>query len=211
MKIPYFIAWLFFAIGIAFQFLHFPFGGFLLFLSLLFLWGHALVYLWQNRKNLPRSVFYLAIAALTSYIICRFQYWSLAKPVYYAAILLTLSSLFLSGKEKRAFHWTQFLLIAYFAFIYFLAYTPSYKIFYLTKLNTVLNNDTRDLDYRAWDRYSWFLYLRDKQDEALEANKKAKDAVNASIKNGDELAHSYVTAIDLHTLQIKEKKWETYP
>jgi hypothetical protein len=213
MKYIFRFSWIVFLTGIAFQFLHFPSGRFLLFSACVFLWIHGMWHLWKNhRENLHESLLYLAVAAITTYIMCRLQFWSWAKVVYYVAWLITVSWLILHLKRKIPFQWPQYLLVIYFVLLYLLAYTPSYKIYYLVRLNTTLNGETRDVDYRSWDKYSWFLYLRDKQEEALDANNKAREAVKSSIENTrDSDAASFATAIELHELQIREKKWESYP
>jgi len=213
MKFLFLFAWIIFVTGLAFQFLHFPFDGFLLFSGCLLLWIHGLAQFWKNKKtNLPGALLYLAVAALTTYMLCRLQYWAWAKLVYYVAILLAGIYLVLYLKLNIPLKRPQFLLLAYFVFILYLAYTPAYRIYYVVMLNETLNSDTKDLAYRSWDKYSWFLYLHDKQVEALDANRRARVAVKASLKGIHATdAASFATQIELHALQIKEKKWESYP
>jgi hypothetical protein len=76
----------------------------------------------------------------------------------------------------------------------------------------VLNSEARDTDYNSWDRYSWFLYIVNKQDEALEANHKAQKAMEEYLKTThDENAVYELELIKQHEQQIKEKNWTTPP
>lgn len=79
-------------------------------------------------------------------------------------------------------------------------------------LNSVLNGESRNTDYRGWDKYSWFLYLDDKNDEALEANTNARDALNTYLKIiDDNEAAQFSNLIDRHNQQIRERNWSDYP
>jgi len=72
----------------------------------------------------------------------------------------------------------------------------------------VLNSETRNTNYRAWDEYSWFLYISGKQDEAIEANQKAQKAAEER-QNGR--AVQYLKEIKQHEQQIRNKNWTTGP
>ena len=69
-----------------------------------------------------------------------------------------------------------------------------------------MNKDSRNTDYRSWDNYSWYLNLRKKQTEALEANIKATDAVKLLFKNSNnDEARQYLTVLKQHEQLIRSK------
>jgi hypothetical protein len=79
-------------------------------------------------------------------------------------------------------------------------------------LNTILNGESRKTNYQSWDKYSWFLYLGNRQEEAIEANHNAQKAAEEYLKlKQDEEAIKYLTIIKQHQQQIKNKNWATYP
>ncbi|MEZ4805785.1 MAG: hypothetical protein R2852_09955, partial [Bacteroidia bacterium] len=94
------------------------------------------------------------------------------------ALIVVFNFLRLKFKEKTAFKRPELLLALYISFILLLSFTHSHKIYYFFNLNTILNEESRETNYMAWDKYSWFLYISNKQEEAIDANKKAKSAAN---------------------------------
>jgi len=100
----------------------------------------------------------------------------------------------------------------YFIFFFILSFTHSDRIYYFIKLNTVLNAESRTTNYYSWDKYSWFLYIADKQNEAIEANQNAQKAAEEYLKIiQDEKAVQYLTLIKQHGQQIQDRNWTTYP
>jgi hypothetical protein len=136
----------------------------------------------------------------------------LAKPIFPIAFLLVVVTFVMYLIKQQPFKIPQILLIVYFAFFFVLSYTPSHKIYYIINLNTVLNKEKRDTCYRAWDRYSWFLHLRGLKNEALEANKKAYQAVELQ-EPSERVAQKYFEIIKKHESLIEAEntdwnEWE---
>jgi hypothetical protein len=103
-------------------------------------------------------------------------------------------------------------LIVYFVFSIIISYTHSYKVFYFFNLNTVTNDESRNQDYYSWDKYSWFLYIADKNNEAIEANENAQKAVTEYLKTThSKEAVNYMSIIKQHEEQIKNGNWASYP
>jgi hypothetical protein len=97
-------------------------------------------------------------------------------------------------------------------FFFIISFTHSDRIYYFFNLNTVLNGETRNTNYYSWDKYSWFLYIADKKNEALEANQNAQKAVEEYLKIiPDEEAVQYLTVIKQHGQQIQDKNWTSWP
>jgi len=207
MKKFYFITWIILFTGFIFRFLHFEGGGVLLSLSGLLIVIHCIIHLIKfARLNLSLSMLYSSIAVITIYLIGRILYFSFVKPIFPVACLLAWTCLTVHIVKRTRFHFSQALLIIYFAFFYAISYTPSYEIYYFVNLNTFLNKDSRNTDYRSWDNYSWYLNLRKKQTEALEANIKATDAVKLLFKNSNnDEARQYLTVLKQHEQLIRSK------
>jgi hypothetical protein len=212
MKKIYIISWIVLLTGLIFKFMHLPGAGILVSLCGLSLLIHSLIYLIRHAKsNLPLCFMYLTFTLITIYLIGRLQYWAFAKPLFPIVCLITLAYFIIHLVYNSRFQLIQLLLIAYFAFFWIISYTPSYKIYYCVYLNTLLNKDSRNVDYRSWDKYSWFLYIRDKQDEAIEANKNAQNAIELYFKNtNDDEAKQYLTIIKQHEQEIRDKNWIDY-
>jgi len=98
-----------------------------------------------------------------------------------------------------------------------IAYTPAYTIYYTVNLNTLINKINREFDYYSWDKYSWFLYGRGLQSEALNANEKAVNAINNSLEryiSFDSVQYSdakhYLEIVKHHKELITNKTWNNY-
>lgn len=90
----------------------------------------------------------------------------------------------------------------------FFRFLPSHNTYYLTNIKF---NHEIEIDYFSWDKYSWFLYLDGKQDEAMQASKNAQSAVEKCLQNpkyGDE--NEYLELIKKHQLEIENKTWKVY-
>jgi hypothetical protein len=212
MKKLYIISWIVLLTGLIFKFLHIPGNGSLLTLSGLLLLIHSIIHLIKFAKtNLSISLLYLSFAFITIYLIVRLQFWPCPIPLFLFICILTLCSIVVNLVNRTKFQFSQILLILYFVLFYTISYVPAYKMYYSIRLNTILNGKSRNSDYRSWDKYSWFLYLRDKQAEALEANMNAANALELYLKNSnDNDAGQYLTIIKQHEQKIKDKNWIDY-
>jgi len=215
MKKMQIIALITFLLGVVFKLLHYPGGALILLLGTLLFFVHSIIYLFKNAKtNLPMSFLHLSYSFLTMYLLFRFQYWSCGPRIFGSPLLflivlfVTLTCFVLLFKNKSQFKFSQIFLIVYFAFFWVLSYIHSDRIYYFFNLNTVLNSEARETNYNSWDRYSWFLYIANKQDEALEANHKAQKAVEEYLKiTSDSNAVYDLGLIKQHEQQIRDKSW----
>ena len=215
MKKMLIIAWTTFLLGIVFKLLHYPGAGLILSLGTLLFFVHSIIYLCKNAKtDLPMSFLHLSYSFLTMYVLFRLQYWFggprfLGFPlIFLVSFFVTLTSLVLLLKSKTKFKFPQIFLLAYFAFFLVLSYIHSDRIYYFFNLNTVLHSDARETNYNSWDRYSWFLYIVNKQDEALEANHKAQKIAEEHLKTTQNRMVVFdLELIKQHEQQIKDKNW----
>ncbi len=206
-------AWTIFIIGSVFRLMNLEGYSILSIIGTLLLLIHSLVFLIKNAKtDLPTSLVHLSYSFLTTYILLRLQYWPVGPPFFLIVLLLAISCFVLLFKRKIQFKFPQIFLVVYFIFSFVLSFTDTDKIYYFFHLNTVLNGESRNTNYYSWDKYSWFLYLSNKQDEAIEANQKAQKAAEESLKvNQDKEDIQYLTLIKLHGQQIQNKSWTNYP
>jgi hypothetical protein len=219
MKKLQIIAWTIFIIGLVFRLLHYPGITVLSLLGTLLLLIHCIIYIAKNAKtNLPTSFLHLSYTLATIYILFRLQYWPVRPMIlgysafFIIVLLVTISCFVLHITNKTPFKFPQIFLVVYFAFFFVLSFTHSDRIYYFFNLNTVLNGESRNTNYKYWDKYSWFLYIADKQDEAIEANQKAQKAVEEYLKIiQDEEAVQYSTVIKQHGQQIQDKNWTSWP
>jgi len=219
MKIFQIISWTIFVIGVLFKLFHIPGSSALLVLSCLFIFIHSIIYLIKKHKtDLPISFLNLSLSLWAIYFLFRIQYWSVGidiggyKIMVLIPILSTIICLILHTTKEVQVRIPQIVLFVCFAFSLVLSYTPSYKIYYIVNLNTILNEETRKINYFAWDKYSWFLYISHHLDEAQTANENAQQALDEYlISNNDTEAIQYSEKIKQHKANINNKNWVEFP
>ena len=204
-------------IGLIFRFLHFPGGAILLLTGNALILIHSLIFLVQNsKKNITQSFFYFSFSFISIYSFFRLQFWPTGPFIlgislfswFVFSVTFTYFILFLS--EKNKFRLPQLILVAYFLFYINLGYTHSHSIYNVLYFNSVINSESIKTNYRAWVKYSWFLYISDKQNEALEANQKAQDIINQNKYFDDDLAND-LWRIQQHEEKIRNQNWMSYP
>lgn len=219
MKKLQIIAWTILIIGLVFRLLHYPGTSVISLLGTLLLIIHSIIYLFKNaRTNLPTSFLHVSYSLVTIYILFRLQYWPVGPMIlgyslfFIIVSLVTISCFVLHIRNKIPIKFPQIFLAIYFGFFFWLSFTHSDRIYYFFNLNTVLNSESRNTNYYSWDKYSWFLYIADKHDEAIEANQNAQKAAEEYLKNiPDEEAAQYLKLIKQHGQQIKENNWTSWP
>lgn len=80
-------------------------------------------------------------------------------------------------------------------------FTPTDTRYYYMSIKW---NHEVETDFRSWDKYSWFLYINHKYDDALKASQKA----NQILENSSD--DDWKKFIASHTQQIKDKSWKHY-
>ena len=139
------------------------------------------------------------------------MFWPLGSILFIIAFLVSIVCFVLLFKNKSKFKFPQIFFIVYFVFFIALSYTNSHRIYYFFHLNEMLNSETNKTNYYAWDNYSWFLYIANKHDEALEANHKAQMAVEEYQKRPHtKKDFFYWELIKQHEQQIRDRNWTTY-
>ena len=188
MKKLYIIAWSLFFASLVLRFLHISGNGLLMLISCVMLLIHNIIYLCKHIKTEKTKVLlYFSYTFLTIYVLLRILYWQFAQLVFSITLFLVLAALTVHFVKKKPFKLPQIVLVIYFVFFLVFSYVPSYKIFYVVNLNTVLNKERRNTDYYSWNKYSWFLHLRGKKNEALDANKEAQKAIELCVEKGIQL------------------------
>ncbi|MBO9701773.1 MAG: hypothetical protein J7604_16320 [Sporocytophaga sp.] len=219
MKIFQIISWTIFVIGVLFKLFHISGSSALLALSCLLLFIHSIIYLIQKLKtDLPISFLNLSLSLWAIYFLFRIQYWSVGidiagyKIMVLIPILSSIICLVLHTTKEVQVRFPQIVLFVCFAFSLVLSYTPSYKIYYIVNLNTILNEETRKTNYFAWDKYSWFLYISNQLEDAKVANDKAQQALDEYLmSNNDTEAVQYSEKIKQHKANISSKNWVEFP
>lgn len=211
-------SWGLIASGLIFRLLHYPGASFLLVVGTFLLVLESMIYFIKNAKaNLPNSLLKLSYSLLTVYALFRIQYWPMG-PIfmgYYLSFvvvaLVTITSFILISVRRIPFRLSQRFLVVYFAFVVILSFTSSHRIYYFFYLNKLLNTESRNHDFRSWDKYSWFLYIAGNQEEALQANKNAESAIQACLNTSDcEGAIPYSNVVKQHRKLIQGRNWTDY-
>jgi len=219
MKKLQIIAWSIVVIGLLFRLFHYPGTAIVSILGTLLLVIHAVIYLVkQNKTNLPGALVHLSIALMTVYFLFRLQYWSCGPDIFgfsmlfILAFLLAVSSFVLLFRSKTTFTFIQLFFAGYFVLFFVLSFTRSYKLYYFFNLNTILNAESRKSNFKVWDKYSWFLYLAERKEEAMDANRKAQAALDEFWKeSSDDDAEQYFILIEQHRRKIRDGNWTSFP
>ncbi|HTF04483.1 MAG TPA: hypothetical protein VK826_10670 [Bacteroidia bacterium] len=213
MKLFRILSWSLLALALIFRLAHFPGAALLSIISCFLLLLHTIIFSAKNHKtNLPDSLMHATFTSWTLYLLFRIQYWPYTGHLFTVACLFTIAWLILHFSKNEKIRASQIVLVIFVAASLVIAFTPTYRIYYFFNLNSTLYSDSRHYDYRAWDKYSWFLYVSGKQEEALEANRQAQVAANECIQWPDqEDAVTYSKVITVHGQLMQAGLWASYP
>lgn len=201
------IGYCIFLVGISFKFLHFPGAPIFMMLGCLLLLIDYLKIL-TKKENRNLTVFFTGLASTfwLIYLLFRFQYWSFISIPQLIGLGLTIVAIVFFFKNKTFIKIQGIQMFSLFIITTVLAYTPTHKIYYLVNLSEPLNNDYRADNYRAWDKYSWFLYSAGEYEKSLNANIKAIDAANNTIKKGY-ASKSILIELNSNKKNIQNRTW----
>lgn len=207
-----------FIIGLIFKLIHVYGAFFLLFTGTLLLLVHSLIFLFKNRKqNLVESFLYLSFSFWTIFFLFTIQLYNygILKSGYdilhVISIVITIIYFFLYFKTNKTIKKTHYFLIGYFLFATGLSFVQYDKVFYFFNLNDFFDDNNQIEGYHEWDRYSWFLYIENKQKESIEANHYAQRIIDKKLKisNDNEIVIKS-EMIKRHGKLILEKNWIDY-
>lgn len=218
MKKLQIIAWICFLLGLIIKLLHYPGASFLMVLGVLLLLIHSILFFTKRFKDkLPESLLNFAFLIMTIYLLCRIQYWNCGPTILGFSLLfivlagVSVTTMILNFRNATKIKMPLILLIIYFIFSVWISFIHSDKIYYFFNLNEITQKENRIENYRAWDKYSWFLYVTDKQDEAIKANINAQRIIEEKLKNKQsEYLLNDLEIIKKHNDLIREKNWIDY-
>ncbi len=205
------ISWSLFGVALIMRFAHWPGSALLLIISVLLLMIHATTFAIKNSKtDIVTVLLHFSFWSWTTYFLFRIQYWTYSDKVRLVAIAISIGWILILAMKRTGFRLPQFVLSAYILFCMWLSFLPSHHIYYLFNLNSVLYAESREFNYYAWDKYSWFLYSSGEYDAATDASEKAVTIVIAAANNGDQDAASAQNGILNHRAQIALNNWEEW-
>ena len=162
-------------IGFLFKFMHWPFGGVLVTLSVGISAFGVIVSIIEGttRKNVGKGFLNAAFYGVVIAIVFKIQYWMGVGFVLPIAILLFVTGFILHQKAGQRFTKEVKVLIAFIICVFGLQSTSNSSLYYHTNITQTFHPWDYSNSYFGWDRYSYFLFLDGKKKEALEANSKA--------------------------------------
>ncbi|MDP4226337.1 MAG: hypothetical protein Q8907_10025 [Bacteroidota bacterium] len=205
-------------LGLVFKFPHIPGASLLLIIGALLLFIYSVIFFFKNKKEkLVESLKNLSFSFLTIYLLFRIQFWY-GGPVIFGfnflfiiAFGISFTTLIYKFQESKEIKTSFMLFIIYMVFTIFISFTHADRIYYFVNLNEITGTEARNESYKAWDKYSWFLYGVDKQKEALEANKNAQKIIEEKLKNSQNtLMINDFEIIKKHGESIRDKNWNDY-
>lgn len=217
MRILQIIAWVVFTIGIVFRLFDFPGTSLVSVIGTFLIVLHGIISFFKTvNTNLPTAFLYLSVSSITVYFLFRLQYWYCGPRVmgfpllFIITLLVSITCIVLHLTNKSKYKTPQLFLMVYFISFLILSFVHSHSIYYFFHLNSVTYSKSRKISFQFWDKYSWFLYIANKKEEALEANDKAKEALEESRKVY-RISLSDIKIIEEHRKLILTNNWKTYP
>lgn len=206
-------AWSVFLLGIAFKIQYYPGGVLLLIAGCLMMLIHSLIFLHKNHNtNLAAGFIYLTYTIWTIYLLFRIQFWGVATIIFIVAVMLSIVCILQHMSEKLSFKNPQIKLSIYVLLITIFSFVHSYSIYYFFNTSALQGKLESAVSYRIYDKYSWFLYIANKHDEALISNHHAQEAVSQQLnKYRDSETLKFSKLIPQHEQLIKDNAWTSYP
>jgi hypothetical protein len=220
MKVFRICSWALLIIGLVFKMLHWPGGSLITVVGTTLLFVHSLIFLGLNaNRQLTQSLMNVTVAIWMIYLMFRVQYWSNSQSFLLIAIALTIASTFcyILIKEKPKKSVIPFYGVVVLGLL--LASTRAYQVHSFMALNPILYSKGRTIDYYGWDKQTWFLYLAGDFDEALVANEKALEALDAFALSGKDYfmgPYEWVSGANTQSIilnrknQIQQKNWTQF-
>lgn len=206
------ISWSLLLIGTVMRITHVPGAALCLIVATLLILIHATIFIIRNRKTqLNAGLMHLALASLTVFLLFRTQYWPGVQWLALIAAGLTIAWVITSITSKSKFQLTHLLVAGYVLFAAFVWQARTHSIYYFINLNETFCGESRETNFHAWDKYSWFLYTSGDQAAALDANANGFKALNEALKNPyDYEAQSYAVILVDHQQKIKSGRWDSW-
>lgn len=220
MKRVEFLSLIVFLIGIIIKILHWKAADLILLIGCATFLIISLIHFVKNiSSNSPKAFLYLSFSLWTVYLLFRLLYWPGGpililgfRLIFLVPFAVSISCLALHVHYKTRIRLPQIIFMLYFGFSIWLSYLQSYHVFYFFYLNPVVHHYTRDSDIGSWDRYSWFLYISNKDNDAIIANAFAQNALKNSGNKYTEIERLEIKEIlDEHRYHILNKDWKSFP
>lgn len=193
-------------LAVTFQFNHWPFTGILMILSIA-LWvvsGITNALKQKKAQNQTRLIAYISVSAWMIYIIFRLMYWEFSNLFLYFGLINSGMAIMLSMKLKVKLKGIVLASLLITIFGVYLSTRRAYQVYYTMNLTESFHQFERANSNVAWDKYSWFLYLADKNAEALEANSKAAQITESRGEN------EILWRLSQNRGSIENRTWKKY-
>jgi hypothetical protein len=213
MRIFFIISCSLFVIGFLFKLLHLPGAALGLVFGSGLLVCHSLIYLLINsRTQLVKSFVFIVFAFASLYLMFRLLFWPGAQTALIAVVTTAIIGVIIMVVSKTKPTGMQLFVALYLGVCIMLGFVHSDRIYYFTNYNQ-LNQSPVKYPF-IWDKYSWFLYLAGRKDEAAIANANAREALAAGHED-----FYYETRdneppqvrLERHGKLIAENGWNSYP
>jgi hypothetical protein len=203
-----------FAVGLIFKIQYYPGGAILLLVSILTSISSTIYHSLKSRPfNLTQSLFHISGTIFLTYIVFRLQYWPFAFLVFSLGIVSTALALvfFLSNKESQIFPkvWIGLIFLTSMT----ISNLRGHHIYHFIHSSIIENyyEYANPSSFVVIEKYSWFLYIADEHEKALEANAKAIKMVETALDEG--LSSDFQTELSrlqIERIKIIEKNWTNY-
>jgi signal transduction histidine kinase len=201
MKIAEKLFYLIAVTGFVLKPFHIPGHTLIILCGLLMLFIFYLYILITSAKPITYVLTGMSAVFVMASVLCHLKFFLFASYIMDFSAFILLLAVFYSIRKKTYFWFLSSFVLFWVGIHVFILTQPRYKLYYF--LNIRFNRHIEQ-DYLSWDKYSWFLYIEEKYDSALNANKQATQIA----KTLNDTAF-YKQALE-HRKLIEKRKWQSF-
>ncbi|MFI5202871.1 MAG: hypothetical protein ACHQF2_00125 [Flavobacteriales bacterium] len=180
---------------------HLPGHTLVILFGLLCLFIFYLYALITSERSIAYVLTGMSAVFIMASMLCHLKFFPFASYVMDFSVFILLLAIAYSIRKKSYFRYLSSFVIALVGLHTFILFQPKNKIYHFLNIQFNIHIES---DYITWDKYSWFLFIEEKYDEALAANKRAFEIVQ---KTEDV---EFLERIAEHGKLIEEKKWKKF-
>lgn len=188
-----------FLFGFFLKFFHTHYNAIIMMVALFLMLIVNIVSCFKTKQEKVNNLIGFATTFWLTALLFIVKFWPFPVIIMSFALLLTLVALYLSFKENNWKQYRLILLSACLSITFFVM--PTDTRYYLISIKW---NYKVESDYFSWDKYSWFLYKNNKQEESLKASNRALDIVKQTNES------EWIKVITNHNTRIKDKNWQKF-
>ncbi len=171
-----------FIVSFVFRLVHWPGASVIALFSVLLVFVFAVFNSFSQKKVFQINILGgWVLFSWVLYILFKYMYWH-AGPSFLGfntmfLVVSLITSIYIIQTTSTKVKNLSKTVLAVCAIGFVFSFIPAHVQCYFFDLNKVINKENNKTNFYAWDKYSWFLYIKGEKERALQANQKALDAL----------------------------------